>query len=256
MKLPKISIITAVYNGGKYIEGLMKSIVDQNYSNLELILIDGGSTDNSIEIIEQFNQHVFYWISEPDQGIYDAWNKGIDKATGDWIMFLGCDDILMPEALHKYGDYINGLSHEVDYISSKMKMFDENMNFIRTKGWRWEWPRFLRDMTVAHPGSLHSRALFEKYGKFNIAYKIVGDYEFLLRPRNKLRTAYYDEITVIMREGGASDSWAAIREQYLASTQTGNYSLLHAAANMYYIGSKFYTKKYLRTLGINAYLKK
>ncbi|MBC3793034.1 glycosyltransferase family 2 protein [Spirosoma utsteinense] len=253
---PKITIITATYNAERYLEQSINGIYEQRYPNLEYIIVDGGSKDTTIDIVKKNSSKITYWISEPDSGIYDAWNKGINKSSGDWVMFLGSDDILLPGALHNYAEFINKLSSPVDYISSKMEMFDGNMNFIRVKGWRWEWPRFLREMTVAHPGSLHSRTLFEEHGKFDIGYKIVGDYEFLLRPGAKLKTAYLDAITVIMREGGASDSWAAIREQYRASTQTGKYSALHAAANMYYSGSKFYTKKYLRALGVNAYLRK
>ncbi|GAB3800336.1 glycosyltransferase family 2 protein [Spirosoma humi] len=256
MKLPKISIVTAIYNGEQYLEGLLQSIVEQNYDNLELILIDGGSTDKSVTIIKQFNQYVSYWISEPDKGIYDAWNKGIDKATGDWIMFLGCDDILLPNALYEYAKFVNTVSSDVEYISSKVKITDQNLNLIRVKGWAWEWPRFLKEMTVAHPGSLHARKMFDKYGRFNIDYKIVGDYEFLLRPRVDLKSEYMDIITVIMREGGASDSWAAIQEHSRACILTGQSSVLSSKTNMLLTGSKFYTKKIFRSIGFNVYLRK
>lgn len=253
---PKITVITATYNAERYLEESINSVYDQYYPNLEYIIIDGGSKDKTVDIIKQNSSKITHWISEPDSGIYDAWNKGVNKSSGDWVMFLGSDDLLLPNALDAYAKFIITLSNDVEYVSSKIRMTDEILNPIRVKGWRWEWPRFLRVMTVAHPGSLHSRKLFEEHGKFDIGYKIVGDYEFLLRPGAQLKTAYLDTITVIMREGGASDSWAAIREQYRASTQTGKYSVLNAAANMYFIGSKFYTKKYLRALGVNAYLRK
>lgn len=256
MQLPLISIIVAVYNGEAFLEDMIQSVIKQKYNNFELILIDGDSNDKSVNIIKKYEKNITFWISETDKGIYDAWNKGINRATGDWIMFLGCDDILLPNALDKYASFISNIPKDVDYVSSRMKIFDKKMKFIRVKGWCWEWPRFLKDMTVAHPGSLHSRKLFEKYGKFDITYKIVGDYEFLLRPGSDLKAAFFNEITVIMREGGASDSWLAIKEQYLATIRTGKYPMMFAIFNMYFIGCKYYTKNFLRALNINAYLRK
>lgn len=252
----KISIITASYNAEEFIERAIQSIVDQQYDNMEYLIIDGGSKDGTVEIIKKYADKINYWISEPDKGIYDAWNKGLAKATGDWIMFLGCDDLLVPGALQYYSDFINQLPENIQYISSKNQIVDIHNNPIRIKGWPWKWPFFLKEMTVAHPGSLHAKKLFEAYGNFNTNYKIVGDYEFLLRPKEQLKTAFMDRITVVMQEGGASDSVAAIKEQYKASTLTGNYSTSKALLNASIVYAKFKSKKALRAAGINAYLRK
>jgi len=255
-KLPKISIITATYNAERYLETAIRNVAAQDYPNLEYILIDGASSDQTVDIIRRHQHAITYWVSERDRGIYDAWNKGLARATGDWIMFLGCDDLLLPGALRAYAAFIAALPAPVEYISSRMQLTDAALNPIRVKGWAWQWPLFLREMTVAHPGSLHARSFFGQYGPFDTSYRIVGDYELLLRPRASLKAAYMDQITVIMREGGASDSQAAIREHHRACVETGGLSPFSARTNRLLVSTKLATKRLLRRAGIRAYLKK
>lgn len=253
----KFSIITAVYNAESCLERAINSVISQQGADFEFIVIDGGSKDNTVEIIKKYSEHISYWISERDRGIYDAWNKGVLKAKGEWILFLGADDLLLPDALHKYQVFIDTMAGpDTMYISSRIRMIDAKGNVTRVKGWPWEWPYFLREMTVAHPGSLHSRLLFEKYGLFNIDYKITGDYELLLRPKEELKTLFMDYITVDMSEGGASDSVAALKEHYKAATRTGGGMKAIIGANFLYILMKVTTKKFLRKWNINVYLKK
>lgn len=90
--MPKVSIITVVYNGEKELENTILSVIRQTYDNLEYIIVDGGSTDNTINIIKKYANKISYWISEPDKGIYDAMNKGIDVANGEWLLFRNCGD--------------------------------------------------------------------------------------------------------------------------------------------------------------------
>lgn len=255
---PIISIIIATFNADKFLKNCLDSIVPQIGKNIELIIIDGGSKDTTADIIKNYNEYITFSISEPDKGIYDAWNKGVLASSGDWIMFLGADDQLLPGAIEKYVGFISKFPSvdKVDYISSRMKMVDLTGRSIRVKGWAWEWPLFLKDMTVAHPGSLHSKRLFDQYGLFDISYKITGDYELLLRPREKLKAVFFDEITVLMQEGGASDSLKALLEHERAAVQTGGASATSARLNVYKISLKFRVKAILRKIGFNAYLKK
>lgn len=252
----KISIILATYNAGKYLEEALQSIILQNYPGLELIVIDGKSKDDTLSIIQKYQEHIFFWKSEPDKGIYDAWNKGISVSTGDWIMFLGSDDKLLQDSLISYSDFIRRAGKDVEYISSKMIYTDINMNPYRTMGWEWEWPKFQLEMTVAHTGSLHSKKLFEKYGMYNTDYKIVGDFELLLRPGKKLRTAFLDKTTVMYRSGGASDSYAAILEAHKASRTSGKAPFFKSLLYTTLVFIKYTIRKALHKVNINVFLRK
>jgi glycosyltransferase involved in cell wall biosynthesis len=254
----KISIVTAVYNGERFLRRFLKSIEEQTNDNFELIIIDGGSSDGSIQIINEYSHLVDFWISEPDKGIYDAWNKGVKKASGEWIMFIGSDDMLKPDGIETYVKFMSMQKdlNQIEYISSKVQMIDLEGKPIRIKGWPWEWPKFLKEMTVAHPGSLHSKRLFEKYGLFDTGYKITGDYELLLRPKSQLKSLYMPHVTVLMSEGGASDSIASVKEQTRASIATGGASTYQASLNFWVIYIKFTLKKFFRRFGLNLYIKR
>lgn len=105
MLYSKVSIITASYNSEATLEATIESVYNQTYQDIEYIIIDGGSSDKTVSIIQKFEPLFsgrLKWISEPDKGIYDAWNKGLEIATGEWIAFLGSDDIYLPDSIHKY----------------------------------------------------------------------------------------------------------------------------------------------------------
>ena len=254
----KFSIIIATYNAEKYLERAINSILSNNYGLFEIIVIDGKSTDKTMEIVEKYKDIITHHVSEPDRGIYDAWNKGIKLATGDWIMFIGADDKLLSNTLVKYSEFISTLENpgETLYISSRIQMVDHLGKKIRIKGWSWSWPFFLKEMTVAHPGSLHSKKLFSLYGNYNIAYRSAGDYELLLRPREKLKYAFMDELTLEMQEGGISDGILGIKEHCRAAIDTGKYFSLYAYSNALYVYLKFSFKRIMRRLGFNVYLKR
>jgi len=252
----KISVVIASYNAQAFIEKAIKSVLDQSLTPHEIIIIDGGSKDDTVRIIKKYESKLAYWVSERDKGIYDAWNKGVEKVTGDWILFLGCDDILLNDTIEKYTDFIKSIPSDTEFISSRNQIVDENGAPIRVEGWEWEWPRFLNVMTVAHPGSLHSVELFKKYGNYNTNYKICGDYEFLLRPQQNLKAQYLNEISIVVAEGGASDSVAAVKEAYNASIITGGHSKAKAITNYGKIYILHLLKKRLRRVGLNLYLRK
>lgn len=253
----EISIIIATFNADKHLQSCIDSIVSQKIEFIELIIIDGNSTDQTLAIINNNQDCIDYWVSEPDQGIYDAWNKGISIANGNWVMFLGADDRLKTNAIKTYLDYIETEDVEnADIISSRVHMMDVNGKVIRIKGWMFEWPRFLKEMTIAHPGALHSKCFFKKYGKFNSDYKIVGDYELLLRAGSQLKAKFINCETVEMLEGGMSDSYAAIREQYRAVLEFEYQNKVFSIVNFLCVVFKLFVKRSLRRLGINAYLRR
>jgi glycosyltransferase involved in cell wall biosynthesis len=224
---PLITVITAVFNGAKTLERSILSVINQSYDNLEYIIIDGASGDGTLDIIRRYEEAIDYWVSEPDGGIYDAWNKGIRLAGGDWLAFLGADDIYLPGALNAYGEAIAGRSdRRLEYISSRVNL-TQGAKVIRTIGGHWSWKSLRRYMNVAHVGSLHSRALFERYGLFDTSYKIGGDYEFLLRPKAGLRATFMNSITVNMGIAGASNNnLLGFREKERAKVTTGGQSAL------------------------------
>ncbi|NTE05563.1 glycosyltransferase [Agrobacterium tumefaciens] len=252
-KYPLISIITATFNSGDVLEELIRSVISQTYNNYEFIIIDGHSTDATVNIIEKYQQHIKYWISEPDTGIYEAWNKGLKVATGEWIAFIGSDDVFLPNALQDYVNFINSLNEpKLEYVSSKIHLVRKDGKLIKTYGQPWVWNRSKLINTIAHPGSLHHRSLFDTYGDFNTKYRICSDYEFLLRPGINFVTAFLDKVTVKMAQGGASfNETKLFREHYDATITTGKQNRFIAKYVFLKHMLKSYVKRSLRIFGVN-----
>jgi glycosyltransferase involved in cell wall biosynthesis len=214
----RVSIITAVYNAAPTLEECLLSVQDQSYRDVEHIVIDGGSTDGSVEILQRHSSLLAYWVSEPDSGVFDAWNKGLSVATGEWIGFLGADDVLLPDAVSKYLTVCGGTNAQ--YVSSLVRYIRPGLP-DKIVGRPWSWPAFQRKMTTAHVGSLHRFGLFEKYGNYDTDYKIAGDYELLLRPGKDLNSLFVGDVTAAMLAGGVSDTFAALTEIRRAKIHTG-----------------------------------
>ena len=201
----KVSIITVCLNCVKTIEQTIKSVVSQNYSNIEYIVIDGGSTDGTLDIIAKYQQHITYWVSESDRGIYDAMNKGVNLASGDVIAFLNGDDW--------YCD--NVIQHVVNDIMSNdasVLCYDSSISFgCRTKTWRHKLVDHVEniriDMLYCHQTIFAERKLFLKYGNFNIKYAIAADYDWILRMYNYGEVIKHKNFVVVnFRYGGISSS--------------------------------------------------
>ncbi len=220
---PLVSIITASFNASEYLQRTIKSIRDLSYSNIEWIVVDGASKDGTVEIMRQNDDVIDYWISEADSGIYDAWNKGVALARGEWIAFLGCDDAYYPDAIERYVRFmLANKDKQFDYISSRVELVNARQEFIQIIGRMWSWPKFLTKMVVAHVGSLHHQSLYERYGLYNTTYKSAADYELLLRARHSLRAGFVDEVTAKMQFGGLSNDFLpALAEAKRAKHDTG-----------------------------------
>lgn len=220
-KNPFFTIITACFNSEKTINETIQSVLNQSCTNFEYILIDGKSTDKTIEIIKSFENQFkekkisYKWISEKDTGIYNAFNKGIKLSEGSWISFLGSDDVYLKNSIEIYNKEISNLKDEVDFVYSNITL---NNKIIVSK--KWKWNQFRRKMTIAHAGGFHNKNYFEKFGLFNESYKIAGDYELLLRAKQQLKTHQINDVTVIMAEGGISNS--QIKNVYLETTRAKN----------------------------------
>jgi glycosyltransferase involved in cell wall biosynthesis len=221
---PLISVVTAVFNGARYLDQTIQSVLDQMYDDFEYIIVDGGSTDGTLDIIRRYEDKITHWISEPDCGIYDAWNKGVELARGEWIAFLGSDDAYYPNALKDYAGFIDRhKGGQLDYVSSCVDFVDTDMKKIEVLCEPWIWRKFRKRMKIAHVGSMHHRSLYERYGLYDSTYRITGDYEFLLRPGKGLKAGHLNSVTAMMRTNGVShDILATFREAKRAKITTGN----------------------------------
>jgi glycosyltransferase involved in cell wall biosynthesis len=215
---PVVTIITATFNAAATLEACLASVRAQDYPHIEHLILDGGSKDKTLEILQK-QATPGSWISEPDRGIYDAWNKGLARAQGEWIAFLGADDTFLPGAVSAYME-LAAQHPEAQYISSRVRWIGPRGR-TRLIGKPWRWPRFQRYMCTAHVGSMHHRRFFEQFGQYDIKLPIVADYEMLLRAGPTLRTAFLPQVTVEMQGGGNSDNVKAIEEATLVKIVTG-----------------------------------
>ena len=153
----KISIVTVSYNAAETIEQTISSVVNQTYENIEYIIIDGGSTDGTVDIIRKYEDRIAYWVSEPDKGIYDAKNKGIDAATGDYIYFLGADDILLNLPIISIS---NAWHDNIDIILGKVE-FSKGYVYSSKADWK-----LIFHNRLHHQGMFVKRIILEN-NKFN-----------------------------------------------------------------------------------------
>lgn len=185
MKKLKISVITVVYNGEKTIERAIISVLSQNYDNSEYVIIDGASTDRTVEIVNKYKEHIAYFVSEPDNGIYDAMNKGIAKCLGDVIVFLGCDDYFLPGSFERINN-VYKMNPDIKILCCDVVHIDKGqlVPIPRKKGAPSAEDLRYDGNQYPHQGVFARRELFDTYGGFNTEYKLVADYEWLLRIYN------------------------------------------------------------------------
>ena len=219
MSRPTVSVITAVYNRAAVLPRCIASVAAQDYPHVEHIVVDGGSTDGTVDVVRAHQHSLGAWISEPDRGVYDAWNKGLALARGEWIAFLGADDQYRPDAVRRYVETA-AANPAAEYVSSRVELLYPG-GVGRLIGRPWNWREFRRHMCVAHVGSFHRASLFGRVGNYDTRYRIVGDYELLLRAGEGLRAAFLNAVTARMDAGGLSDSTAALTEARRAKLQHG-----------------------------------
>lgn len=206
----KVSIITVVYNGAEFIRDCIESILNQTYPDIEYIIVDGKSTDGTVEIIQSYGTKIARFISEPDKGLYDAMNKGIGLATGEVIGLLNADDFYrhnrviehMVSTFERTGsDAVYGDMLYVDRANPQQLKRYWRSGWYSTNAFLWGW-------MPGHLSFFAKRWLYEQYGPFRLDMKSAADYELMLRfiHKNKAKIAYMDEVTIVMRAGGISNS--------------------------------------------------
>ena len=217
----KISIITVSYNSENFIESCINSIISQSYKDIEYIIIDGSSKDNTLKIIKKYSNYTSKIISEPDKGIYDAMNKGIKIAKGEIIGFLHSDDLYANNkvlskvaAIFRENSSLDACYADLVYVrqkdTSRVVRYWKSSKFILgsfSKGW-----------SPPHPTFFVRRSVYERFGDFNLNYPIVSDVELMMRflEINRIQTFYLNEIWIKMRVGGLSNkNFKSILEQNL-----------------------------------------
>jgi len=208
---PLVSIITIVLNGESTLEHTLQSVFAQTYGNIEYIIIDGRSIDGTIEMIRKYEGRIAYWISEPDNGISDAFNKGIAASKGEVIGILNSDDWYEPNAvesavsrlMQEGADIVHGMVQYRDTNGQKRELFSGNDALLN------------KDMTVNHPSAFARRKAYEKIGLFRTDFRYAMDYEWLLRAKvNGLKFSYIDRCISNVRLAGASDkNWKYARKE-------------------------------------------
>jgi glycosyltransferase involved in cell wall biosynthesis len=180
--LPKISIITPSYNQGEFLERTINSVLSQNYENLEYIIIDGGSIDNTIDILTKYNDRLSYWVSEPDQGQVSAINKGLMVASGEWVGWQNSDDIYYPNFLNSVASIILA-DKDVDLITSDINLIDKYDNVIRdVKYIKPSYNSMLAEgMLLANQSCLWRKSIHKSLGYINPNFDLAFDYEWFLR---------------------------------------------------------------------------
>ncbi|NOR69046.1 MAG: glycosyltransferase [Methylomarinum sp.] len=200
---PLISVITIVYNGVKYIEQTINSVIGQSYNNVEYIIIDGGSTDGTLDIIKKYEKQIDYWVSESDKGISDAFNKGISLCTGEIIGIINADDWYETDVFEKisYNKQYDVIHGQLQYWKDnfKLELFMPNQVGLD------------KEMTLNHPTCFVKREVYNKIGDFNCELKISMDYDFLLRVyRHNMKFHYLPIVIANMRYCGVSDiNWVS-----------------------------------------------
>jgi glycosyltransferase involved in cell wall biosynthesis len=203
----KVSVITVCYNSAQTLERALRSVAYQDWPNIEHIVIDGGSTDRTPNILQRFN-HLVSVISEPDRGIYDAMNKGLDIASGEIICFLNADDQYASSSVLSSIAKIM-MTSKVDALMGDVVFFHKNnpkRTIRRYRSNRFNPDRLAWGWMPAHPGLFLTSAVVKRVGHFKIDYQIAGDFEFIIRVfyQQNLRYQHVPKVLVRMQVGGVS----------------------------------------------------
>ncbi|QEC74792.1 glycosyltransferase family 2 protein [Mucilaginibacter ginsenosidivorax] len=246
---PLVSIITIVYNGDAYIEQCIQSIVNQVYKKIQYIIIDGGSTDNSINIINKYRTHIDVFVTEKDRGISDAFNKGIQKATGDIIGILNSDDIYNEFAVQSVVDaYLANEKKEAVYYGDILYFNDKNSFELIADA-----DRLWRVMSIFHPSTFICKSIYDRLGGYLEEFKYAMDSEFIHRCLfNKIPFIHINKTLANFRLAGTSDrNYKKSHKEFYLSVKKYNYGLY---AEWYFYWNVF--KKIVLNTTIGQYLNK
>jgi glycosyltransferase involved in cell wall biosynthesis len=226
---PLISVVTVVFNGEQFLEQTIQSVINQSYQNIEYIVIDGASTDKTLDIIKEYEEYIDYWVSEPDQGIYDAMNKGIKASLGELIGLINSGDLYANDAIEQIVEIYNfhKNSHENIIITGTMYKFNNDSSFLFKLVKKQEdlESGINKRMPINHPTTFVSMKTYETLGCFDSKFRICGDYDFIFRAYHSslVKFIFTDAHIAYMRLGGVSEQfkslWTNCIEHFLIRKQ-------------------------------------
>ena len=253
----KISIITVTYNSATTVRDTLESVNNQDYEDIEHILVDGASTDTTVEIIKSF-PHVKKWVSEKDNGLYDAINKGIQMANGDVIGILNSDDFfprknIVSKIAHAFSENkVEAVYGDIAFV--RPENLDKVIRLYSSK--KFTPRRFAYGYMPAHPSFYVKRECYTTFGSYKFDYKIAADYELLMRfiYKNKITHAYIPEVLVYMRTGGVSNknilSRYTLNKEIIRACKENGVNTNMAVLSLKYINKIFeYIKPMVRPSG-------
>jgi len=243
-----ITIITVVYNGEKYLEETIRSVINQTYDNIEYIIIDGGSTDGTVDIIKKYEDQIDYWVSERDCGISDAFNKGINASTGIRLLFLNAGD-------HFYNDdVLTDLQpifieySDIDIIYGKIMLIDNKHKAIKAYGKPPQTNVLRRHMTLPHQAMFHHISFFKENGLYDINIKTSMDYDLIMKNFKYIKFHFVDKtISNMLSDGVSQTHIVKLYKEHLAIQL--RYQLNYPIISYFYFGLNvfsFYLKKIIK----------
>lgn len=218
---PKISIITITYNSEKTLEETIQSVITQEYNNLEYLIIDGGSKDKTLEIVDKYRDKISFVISEPDKGISDAFNKGIKYATGEIIGIINSDDILCKDALSILASNYNP---DIDVYRGQCIVWNSDSNVEKIDIPTIQYSVYKLSSHVCHPSTFIRKSSYERWGGYSIDLKYMMDADILYRfYANKAKFVYVDKPLAKFRIGGVtSQNWGKkVKEKFCVLRRNG-----------------------------------
>lgn len=202
-----LSILVATWNCADKLETFLDSLLAQRWRDWQVLLLDNASSDRTGELVRNFQKQLvapqqLLWSREPDLGIYDAWNRGLSLARGRYLTFIGADDCFIDDSsLKRIADLtVTG----ADLITARNAYYGSDGRFLRHWGSAWNWRRMRQSMTIAHPGMLVRRDLFDRFGAFDPSFKICGDYDWFLRLPPQLRSVHSSDSILKVVQAGVS----------------------------------------------------
>ncbi len=264
---PLITIITSTFNAASDLQWTLQSVRAQTYPNIQWIVADGGSTDGTVELLKENEDIIDYWFSEPDRGIYDAWNKALKFVKGSWVQFIGAgDEIYDNNTIEVISKFLSSAFPQYEMVYGKIKLLTSERKFLKNVGSRWsdlnnKW-QGIRPALPVHPEVYHHVSIFNKYNCFDINLTVSADTELLYKSMSRLEPLFVDVFIDKMPLGGVSDnpkySLLAIKELSIINKRNNisppffNYLKAHIFARLkillYFVFPKkiylYFLKKY------------